>query len=55
MMETRHEIPDDDEWLPSAIYLIDTSSKLVEAWSNAFSAVPEVTPIAGDYFQQPPG
>ncbi len=43
----------DDEWLPSAIYLIDNSPKLVDAWNNAFSKIPEVKPVAGDYFQQP--
>lgn len=43
----------DDEWLPSIIYLIDSSRKLVDAWHDAFSTVSEVRPIAGDYFQQP--
>ncbi len=43
---------EDDEWLPSAIYLIDNSSNLVDAWATRFSATPEVKPINGDYFQQ---
>lgn len=43
----------DDEWLPSEIFLIDSSAELAEAWSTAFSKIPEVTAIAGDYFQQP--
>lgn len=42
----------DDEWLPSKIYLIDSSRHLVEEWSKAFSAFPEVESLAGDYFQK---
>ena len=42
-----------EEWLPSRIYLIDRSPSLAAAWSKAFASIPDVTPIAGDYFQQP--
>lgn len=44
---------DDEEWLPSTVYLIDNSQKLVDAWKHVFSNIPEVKPVAGDYFQQP--
>lgn len=44
---------DEDEWLPSIIYLIDNSPKLVEAWGTAFAKIPGVISLAGDYFQQP--
>jgi len=42
-----------DSWLPSTIYLIDHAPKLVDAWTNSFAKIPEVQPIAGDYFQKP--
>lgn len=43
---------DTDDWLPTAIYLIDSSHELVDAWTNAFANVNEVVSLAGDYFQQ---
>lgn len=42
-----------EEWLPSRIFLIDRSPALVAAWSKSFASIPDVTAIAGDYFQQP--
>ena len=43
----------DDELLPTKFYLIDHSAALVAAWREAFAVFPEVTVLAGDYFQQP--
>lgn len=42
-----------DNWLPRRIYLIDRTSELVDSWNLAFSGVPEVVVLKGDYFQQP--
>lgn len=47
------ELPDDEERLPSRIFLVDRSLPLVEAWKKAFAAFSEVEVLAGDYFQQP--
>ncbi len=44
---------DDEELLPSRIYLIDQTARLVEEWEKAFAVFPEVEVRAGDYFQQP--
>lgn len=41
-----------DDFLPSRIYLIDQWQPLVDEWSKAFAVFPEITPLAGDYFQQ---
>lgn len=43
---------DDEEFLPSQIYLVDNSSRLVDAWRTAFSVFPEIEPLQGDYFQK---
>lgn len=44
---------DDDEFLPTKIYLIDESPRLVAAWKKAFSNFSNVEAICGDYFQRP--
>lgn len=47
------DFSDDDERLPSKIFLIDQAPQLVEEWKKAFAVFPEVEVLAGDYFQQP--
>lgn len=42
-----------DEWIPATVILIDNAPKLVDAWKRSFAAIPEVIPLAGDYFQRP--
>lgn len=44
---------DGDEWLPSKIYLIDRSNRLIEHWAKVFSAFSEIEVVGGDYFQTP--
>ena len=44
---------DNEEWLPSKIYLIDQTTELADAWSESFSKIPEVEVLKGDYFQKP--
>ena len=44
--------PDEEDLLPSKIYLIDRSSILVDHWREQFSDCPRVEAIAGDYFQK---
>ena len=48
-----NDLSTDDEWLPTTIYLIDHATHLVDAWKQAFAKMPEVKPLAGDYFQRP--
>ncbi len=49
---TSDERSDDDAMLPSKLYLIDQSARLVNEWKNAFSVFPGVEVLGGDYFQR---
>ena len=45
--------PKEEPFLPSAVYLIDRASDLVEEWKSQFADCPSVRAAAGDYFQSP--